>query len=162
MPLVDPATAGYNFDVIFGVDYVIDLSRPARFGAADGVPRDLGGPGRIVALCHAGRPVADADRFALATTSYRAAGGGGYRMVPADAPRRAGTETMHEILTGHVAGSREITLSPHPAWSFAPLAATATIDSAPYACLDQHGDPSRRLEPLGATAGGFSRFRLHL
>ena len=65
--IVDPAVPGYNFDVVSGASYRIDLTRPVGQ--------------RIVGLAVNGRPVAAGDSFTLATNSYRAAGGGGYAML---------------------------------------------------------------------------------
>src|SRR5690606_11169541 len=48
---------GYNYGIVWGADYVIDLSRP---------------PGqRITALTVRGRPVAATDTFSLALNNYR-------------------------------------------------------------------------------------------
>jgi 2',3'-cyclic-nucleotide 2'-phosphodiesterase/3'-nucleotidase/5'-nucleotidase len=69
--VTDATVPGYNFDIVSGVEYTMDLRQPA--GA------------RITTLMRAGRPVADADVFTLALNSYRQAGGGGYAML-ADAP----------------------------------------------------------------------------
>ncbi|MDZ7632327.1 MAG: 5'-nucleotidase C-terminal domain-containing protein [Gemmatimonadaceae bacterium] len=69
--LVNPAIPGFNFDLIVGADYEIDLSRPVGQ--------------RITTLSVAGRPVAAGDSFTIALNSYRQTGGGGYAML-ADAP----------------------------------------------------------------------------
>ena len=62
---------GYNYDIVWGADYTIDLSRP---------------PGqRITRLSVRDRPVADTDTFTLALNNYRQGGGGGFGML-ADAP----------------------------------------------------------------------------
>jgi 2',3'-cyclic-nucleotide 2'-phosphodiesterase / 3'-nucleotidase / 5'-nucleotidase len=65
--IVDDAVPGYNFDVVSGASYRIDLTRPVGQ--------------RIVGLAVKGRAVAAGDSFTLATNSYRAAGGGGYAML---------------------------------------------------------------------------------
>jgi 2',3'-cyclic-nucleotide 2'-phosphodiesterase (5'-nucleotidase family) len=65
--LVDPAVPGFNYDIVAGVDYVVDISKP--FGA------------RITSLTRNGRPVADTDSFTLALHDYRQQGGGGYSML---------------------------------------------------------------------------------
>ena len=69
--LVDPKIPGYNFDVVTGVDYVIDVSQPA--GA------------RITSLTRNGRAVQPTDAFTMALNNYRQSGGGGYAML-ANAP----------------------------------------------------------------------------
>jgi 2',3'-cyclic-nucleotide 2'-phosphodiesterase (5'-nucleotidase family) len=65
--VVDSRVPGFNFDIISGVDYVIDISRP--LGA------------RVTTLTRNGRPVADTDSFTLALNDYRQSGGGGYAML---------------------------------------------------------------------------------
>lgn len=65
--VVDPAVPGYNFDVVSGVEYALDLTRPVGE--------------RIVYLRRDGRDVAATDSFTLALNSYRASGSGGYNML---------------------------------------------------------------------------------
>lgn len=58
----------YNYDVVSGLEYAIDISQPAGE--------------RIVGLSHPdGTPVADDDVFVLAVNNYRQSGGGGYPHV---------------------------------------------------------------------------------
>jgi 2',3'-cyclic-nucleotide 2'-phosphodiesterase (5'-nucleotidase family) len=66
-PVVDRAVPGYNFDMVAGADYALDLRRP------------LGR--RVTALSVRGRPVADTDSFTLALNNYRQTGGGGFAML---------------------------------------------------------------------------------
>jgi 2',3'-cyclic-nucleotide 2'-phosphodiesterase (5'-nucleotidase family) len=63
----DRRIPGYNYDVLAGADYVIDLSRPVGH--------------RITGLTYQGRPIADTDSFTVAINNYRANGGGGYDML---------------------------------------------------------------------------------
>ncbi len=65
--LVDPTIPGFNFDVVSGVDYVIDISRPIG--------------SRITTLERNGRAVQDTDTFTMALNDYRQSGGGGYAML---------------------------------------------------------------------------------
>ena len=68
---INPDMPGYNFDMVSGATYEMDLSRP--------VGR------RIRRLAVNGRTVRDGDMFTLAVNSYRQGGGGGYGMLR-DAP----------------------------------------------------------------------------
>lgn len=63
----DPAIPGYNFDIVSGVDYVIDVSRPVG--------------SRIARLDYKGVAVRDGDSFTMALNNYRQTGGGGYAML---------------------------------------------------------------------------------
>lgn len=73
LPLLNAAVPGHAADVIYGLDYEIDLTRPAAFDLSG---RRVAPNGRISALRHQGRRVQDTDRFAVVLNSYRAAGGG--------------------------------------------------------------------------------------
>ncbi len=82
--LVNPEWPGYNFDVVSGVEYTLDLRRPV--GA------------RVVQLDFRGSPVRDDQRFTLALNNYRQAGGGGFPAV-ADAPvLYEGAESIRDLL----------------------------------------------------------------
>lgn len=73
--LINDGFRTYNFDVIDGATYAIDVTQPARYDsngkrASDGT--------RIRDLKVGGKPVADGDSFAVVTNNYRASGGGGF------------------------------------------------------------------------------------
>jgi 2',3'-cyclic-nucleotide 2'-phosphodiesterase/3'-nucleotidase len=66
----------YNFDVIKGVAYEIDVSRAARYDA-DG-RRSASNEQRIVNLQYQGKPLDETAQFLVVTNSYRANGGGNF------------------------------------------------------------------------------------
>lgn len=63
----------YNFDVIDGVNYEIDVSVPARYDASCKLinPNSR----RIQQLTYQGKPINPKDEFIIATNNYRATGG---------------------------------------------------------------------------------------
>jgi 2',3'-cyclic-nucleotide 2'-phosphodiesterase (5'-nucleotidase family) len=63
----DPQIPGYNFDIVSGVDYAIDVSKPVGL--------------RVIRLDYKGAPVRDSDTFTMALNNYRQTGGGGYSML---------------------------------------------------------------------------------
>lgn len=65
--IIDPTVPGYNFDVVSGADYTIDLRLP------------LGS--RVTQLEFRGRAVQPTDTFTLALNNYRQGGGGGFSML---------------------------------------------------------------------------------
>lgn len=66
-PLVNDSVPGYNFDVLSGAEYALDLRRPAGH--------------RVIGLRRAGRAVLPTDSFTLALNNYRQSGGGGFQRV---------------------------------------------------------------------------------
>jgi 2',3'-cyclic-nucleotide 2'-phosphodiesterase (5'-nucleotidase family) len=65
--LIDASVPGFNYDIVAGVDYVIDISKPVG--------------SRVTTLTRNGRPVADNDSFTMALHDYRQQGGGGFAML---------------------------------------------------------------------------------
>ncbi|GBR03818.1 bifunctional 2',3'-cyclic-nucleotide 2'-phosphodiesterase/3'-nucleotidase [Acetobacter oeni] len=78
----------YNFDVIAGVTYAIDVTQPARYTAAGMLV--CPDAHRIRDLRFDGVPVDPDQSFAMVTNNYRAGGGGHF----------AGTGSDHVVLTG--------------------------------------------------------------
>ncbi len=69
--VVDPSVAGYNFDMVSGVHYSIDVRLPVGQ--------------RVTMLTYRGKSVMPSDTFIMAINNYRQTGGGGYSMLR-DAP----------------------------------------------------------------------------
>jgi 2',3'-cyclic-nucleotide 2'-phosphodiesterase (5'-nucleotidase family) len=111
----DPAIPGYNFEIVTGVDYAIDLSRP--IGA------------RITGLSRGGRPVRDDDSFTMALSNYRAEGAGGYTMLRGAPPVYDREQDLRQLLIEEVA--RSGTLDPAAYftrnWRIVPPARATTI-----------------------------------
>src|SRR5574341_394294 len=66
-PAVNDSIPGYNYDIVSGVSYAIDLTRPVG--------------SRIIQVTYRGRLVQPTDTFTLALNSYRQGGGGGFAML---------------------------------------------------------------------------------
>lgn len=103
----DTSVAGYNFDVVSGVSYTVDVSRQAGE--------------RVTTLIYRGKPVAPGDSFTLALNNYRQSGGGGYAMLR-DAPVVYDKqEEIRQLLIDEVRRKREIRATDYDMknWSFA-------------------------------------------
>src|SRR5512146_3293125 len=112
---VDRSIPGYNYDMVAGVDYTIDLSKPVGE--------------RIASLMFDGRPVIPTDTFTMALNNYRQTGGGGFAMLR-DAPvvydRQA---EIRDLLIDEV--RRKGSLLPadyfHPNWRLVPPSAIGQL-----------------------------------
>ena len=160
-PLIDARFPTYNFDVIHGLDWRIDLTRPARH-APDGSLADPSAH-RILDLRHSGRAVAPSDRFVIATHSFRVAQGGMYGALASGLrPVLDAGPPLREVLRRYLARRRRLDDSVRTPWRFAPLpGTTALFDTGPGALAHLDAAPVR-CEPAGMTADGFATLRLHL
>ncbi|MDF1855102.1 bifunctional 2',3'-cyclic-nucleotide 2'-phosphodiesterase/3'-nucleotidase [Pseudooceanicola sp.] len=160
-PLLDPSFPSYNFDVIDGVSYQIDLSQPSRFGPK-GEPLNPDSS-RIVNLTYQGQPVTDDIEFVVATNNYRASGGGDFPGAKGDTIIFEGPDTNRDIIVRYIVEKGTIQPSADGNWGFKPLPGTSVLfDTGPKAA-DYLGDlKSVTIEAAGDGPDGFARFRITL
>jgi 2',3'-cyclic-nucleotide 2'-phosphodiesterase/3'-nucleotidase len=75
-PLLNEAYRSYNFDMIEGATYQIDVTQPARYDANGKLINAAAH--RIVKLQYQGQPLDEKASFIVVTNNYRASGGGGF------------------------------------------------------------------------------------
>lgn len=156
--LCDPAMPGHDFDTIAGLSYRIDLSQPPRYGPGGGL-RDTQAR-RITAMTCDGRPVADTDRFILATNSYRAFGGGPYPRHPDTDFVHVGKRPVRDLVAEHIRNAGDAAPC---AWRFAPMPGTAVLlDTGPGVRRHKADLAALGAQDCGDTPQGFARLRLPL
>jgi 2',3'-cyclic-nucleotide 2'-phosphodiesterase/3'-nucleotidase len=157
-PLIDADFPSYNFDLIHGLSFAIDLAQPARYHH-DGRLADPAAR-RITGLAFRDAPVDPCASFIVASNSYRASGSGGFAARPA---LLTGTTSIRDTLVAHIAVTNPLPPPAPPFWRFAPMPGTSvTFDTAPAARAMLGDVPHLALTALGDTADGFVRFRLAL
>jgi len=159
--LIDPAFPSYNFDVIEGVTYRIDISQPARFDARGRVANPAAS--RVLDLCYRGRPVTDDMEFVVATNNFRAGGGGHFPGATGESIVFVGPDTNRDVVVRYVAEHGAVDPAPDRNWSLASLAGTSVLfDTAPRAGAFIGMVPELDMEPAGAGPDGFARYRILL
>ncbi|MCF4175959.1 2',3'-cyclic-nucleotide 2'-phosphodiesterase [Vibrio sp. McD22-P3] len=119
----------YNFDVMDGVNYQVDVSKPARY---DGNCKLLDGNSeRIVDLTYKGKPIDMKQTFIIATNNYRAYSnkfpGTGSDFIAFDSPDENRTIVANYI--SKVSQEKgEVTPSADNNWRFAPIQADVALD----------------------------------
>lgn len=108
----------YNFDVMDGVTYQIDVTQPARNDRSCTVINDTAN--RIVNLEFNGEAVADDQEFIIATNNYRANGGvfpgTGSDHIVINSP-----DSNREVLANYIRENSPVTPTADGNWSFAPI-----------------------------------------
>ncbi|MEM6940675.1 MAG: 5'-nucleotidase C-terminal domain-containing protein [Pseudomonadota bacterium] len=105
LPLVQMNRAAYHFDTIYGPRYGIDPTQPA---------------GQRIRYLHLdGKPVRDDQAFVLATTHYRAAGGGGGTPFGAERVIFSADTSMQDAMLACLRSGILNDLPMTPPWRFA-------------------------------------------
>ena len=116
--IVDPSVPGYNFDVVSGVDYTLDLSKPIGQ--------------RVTSLTWKGKPLEAGDSLTMAMNNYRQTGGGGFAMLAGAPLVYDKQQEIRQLLIDEV--RRRGTISPadyfHRNWRLVPDAAVGAAYSA--------------------------------
>ena len=159
--LLNPDFPSYNFDVIDGVSYQIDLSQPSKF-APKGELMDEAAS-RITNLTYDGQPVTDDMEFVIATNNYRASGGGDFPGAKGDTIIFEGPDTNRDVIVRYIVEQGTIDPKADANWSFAPLPDTSVLfDTGPAAKAYIDDLKSVTIEEAGDGPDGFARFRLQL
>jgi 2',3'-cyclic-nucleotide 2'-phosphodiesterase/3'-nucleotidase len=159
-PILSDRFPSYNFDVIDGVTYRIDVTKPARYDAGGKVIAP--DSHRIVDLAFQGKPIVDDQRFVVATNNYRAGGGGNFPGLDGSNIILEAQDTNQQLIVEYLKDRGTIDPSADGNWGFAPVAAPveAVFESAPAA--QDLAAAGGRIRYLGPGEGGFARYRLDL
>jgi 2',3'-cyclic-nucleotide 2'-phosphodiesterase/3'-nucleotidase len=142
-PLINDSVPGYNFDVVSGVTYGIDISQPVG--------------SRIRGLSYQGRPVTPADTFTLAVNSYRQVGGGGYDMLRGLPVVYDRGEDVRRLLEDAIREAETLRAADHyePSWRLLPAAAEAAALATFAPPLPARDTTVLRVVVTGALRGAF-------
>ncbi|WP_432776629.1 bifunctional 2',3'-cyclic-nucleotide 2'-phosphodiesterase/3'-nucleotidase [Brevibacillus gelatini] len=159
-PLINEAFPTYNFDVIDGVTYQIDVTQPSRY-AIDGKLENKDA-NRIKNLSYNGKPVKPEDKFLVVTNNYRAGGGGNFpgldgKNIVIDSP-----DENRQVVIDYILSQKDINPAADNNWTFAPIDAkvnvtfTSSPDAKPFA------EKMPNLKFISQLESGFAKFAIDL
>lgn len=139
--LLDYEFRPYNYDVIDGVKYEIDVTKPKGQRVINLTKMD-------------GTPVKPNDKFIIATNNYRAGGSGGLAELKDIKPIVDSPFENRQILMDYIADQGTINPEPDNNWRIAPINRTVQLvfRSAPEA--KEYADQSDNLKSLGTVKDG--------
>ena len=144
--LIDYGFQPFNFDVIDGVKYQIDVTQPARYNYTTGEIVNADAHRIIHFTDMNGKPIDPDQKFIVATNNYRASGGGnfpglkgGQGKIVVDSPYE-----NRQILMDYIKSKGTVNPAADNNWKIAPVGGAAKLvfrsspDAVPFADLTQN------------------------
>ncbi len=158
-PLLDAAFASYNFDVIDGVTYRIDVTQASRYDE-DG---ELVNPAahRILDLTFEGKVIDDKQQFIVLTNNYRASGGGNFPGCDGSTIVLEAPDANRDALVRYIVETKHVEPKADGNWRFKPWPSSvvATFLTSPLAA--NVAPPfGVKVTLMGPAAGGFVKYRV--
>lgn len=115
--LVDRRVPTYAFDIISGISYEIDVTRPPRY-AGGTLNKDAH---RILDVRFDGRPIDPAAEFAVVTNNYRADGGGNVPALAGATVLVRAPDTNKDAVLRYFRAASSVQVPTEKPWAFAPI-----------------------------------------
>lgn len=158
-PLVNMDFPTYNYDVIDGVTYQIDVTQPNKYDAKGTVVNPSAN--RIKNLQFDGKPIDLKQKFVVATNNYRASSS---KLANPDGKRiiMAAPDENRQVIIDYIRDNGTINPSADGNWTFAPVDAklNVTFTSSPDA--KDLAASSKNMKYIGAAEDGFAKYGLDL
>ena len=157
-PLLDLHVPTYNFDVIAGLTYEIDLSQPVRTDINGKIIAEQAH--RIVNLRYEGQPVDARREFLVVTNNYRAGGGGRFPSIDGNTTVLNDASANRDALISFIRKSQRVAVMEQSPWGFVKPKSSMRVwfDSAPNGIKFVSDIPN--LRNAGEGRSGYNRFEL--
>ena len=159
-PLVNIGYPTYNFDILDGLKYEIDVTQPAKYDKDGKVVN--ANANRIVNMTYEGKPVADNQEFIVATNNYR----GSSKTFPGVSEGEVIYQSQDEtrqIIVKYMQETPVINPTADKNWTFKPIVAdklNTTFDSSPNA--QKYIKKDGKISYVGPSENEFAKYAIDI
>ncbi|OXC00491.1 MULTISPECIES: bifunctional 2',3'-cyclic-nucleotide 2'-phosphodiesterase/3'-nucleotidase [Bacillus] len=159
-PLVNIGYPTYNFDILDGLKYEIDVTQPAKYDKDGKVVN--ANTNRIVNMTYEGKPVADDQKFIVATNNYR----GSSKTFPGVSKGEVIYQSQDEtrqIIVKYMQETPVINPAADQNWTFKPIVAdklNTTFDSSPNA--QKYIKADGKISYVGPSENEFAKYAIDI
>lgn len=159
-PLVNIGYPTYNFDILDGLKYEIDVTQPAKYDKDGKVVN--ANTNRIINMTYAGKPVADNQEFIVATNNYRGSSQTFPGVSKGEVVYQSQDETR-QIIVKYMQETPVIDPAADKNWTFKPIVAeklNTTFDSSPNA--QKYIKKDGKISYVGPSENEFAKYTIDI
>ncbi|HEB2436622.1 bifunctional 2',3'-cyclic-nucleotide 2'-phosphodiesterase/3'-nucleotidase [Bacillus thuringiensis] len=159
-PLVNIGYPTYNFDILDGLKYEIDVTQPAKYDKDGKVVN--ANTNRIVNMTYEGKPVADDQEFIVATNNYRGSSQTFPGVSKGEVVYQSQDETR-QIIVKYMQETPVINPTADQNWAFKPIVAdklNTTFDSSPNA--QKYIKEDGKISYVGPSENQFAKYAIDI
>ncbi|NWK68225.1 bifunctional 2',3'-cyclic-nucleotide 2'-phosphodiesterase/3'-nucleotidase [Bacillus paramycoides] len=159
-PLVNVNYPTYNFDILDGLKYEIDVTQPAKYDKDGKVVN--ANTNRIVNMTYEGKPVADDQEFIVATNNYRGSSQTFPGVSKGEVVYQSQDETR-QIIVKYMQETPVIDPAADQNWTFKPIVAdklNTTFDSSPNA--QKYIKEDGKISYVGPSENEFAKYAIDI
>ncbi|QUG40655.1 bifunctional 2',3'-cyclic-nucleotide 2'-phosphodiesterase/3'-nucleotidase [Psychrobacillus sp. INOP01] len=154
--LINTDFRSYNYDVIDGVTYEIDVTKPAKYDADGNLVNE--GSSRITNLQYEGKPIDLKQEFIVATNNYRA--NGTFPGVRNATAIEIYPDENRQTIIDYILAEKTIDPSADGNWKFAALPANSTIVFESSKQAEKVIPADGRIKYVGEGTDGFGKYSI--
>ncbi|EMI9085876.1 MULTISPECIES: bifunctional 2',3'-cyclic-nucleotide 2'-phosphodiesterase/3'-nucleotidase [Bacillus] len=159
-PLVNIGYPTYNFDILDGLKYEIDVTQPAKYDKDGKVVN--ANTNRIINMTYEGKPVADNQEFIVATNNYRGSSQTFPGVSKGEVVYQSQDETR-QIIVKYMQETPVIDPAADKNWTFKPIVAdklNTTFDSSPNA--QKYIKKDGKISYVGPSENEFAKYAIDI
>ncbi|MEI3890404.1 MULTISPECIES: bifunctional 2',3'-cyclic-nucleotide 2'-phosphodiesterase/3'-nucleotidase [Bacillus] len=159
-PLVNIGYPTYNFDILDGLKYEIDVTQPAKYDKDGKVVN--ANTNRIINMTYEGKPVADNQEFIVATNNYRGSSQTFPGVSKGEVVYQSQDETR-QIIVKYMQETPVIDPAADKNWAFKPIVAdklNTTFDSSPNA--QKYIKKDGKISYVGPSENEFAKYAIDI